>query len=188
MQSKPFRSLALPIIAGLLLGYYIGFERPEKTTEAQVTPAPELLPGLVPDSIVRVEMRTATRRLLLVKKADGWNVLAPKKVPASAREVRRLLSLLCQSRYERSLSPAPHGDALQEFGLKPPSLVLNVTSLAPKTQQQTLQTLFLGTASPSGRYIYAMPGTRTSLLLVDSQTIDEIKYFLFEPPYLRKTR
>ncbi|HUT02816.1 MAG TPA: DUF4340 domain-containing protein [bacterium] len=188
MRRSFLKAAVLPSIAVLLGAYYLLFERPEpKATQA---PPPSLLifPGLSPEHISRIELRTPDVTLDAVKREGKWVLRSPQKAPASQAEIERLISILTSAEYTRKARFDQIGGDLAQFGLTSPSLIISVRSDEPSRQERPARMIRFGHLSPSGAVVYAIAAQGQELLLIDADVVNRLKYFLFVPPLGRGAR
>ena len=186
MRRSFLRAAALPTIAVLLGAYYLLFERPgPKATQA---PPPSLLifPGLSPEHISRIELRTPDLTLDAVKREGKWLLESQRKAPANQAEIERLISILARAKYSRKAPLDQLGDDLEQFGLTNPSLTVSVRSDEPSRQERPPRMIRFGRISPSGALVYAVATHQEELLLIDADVVNHLKYFLFVPPLERR--
>ncbi len=186
MRRSFLKAAVLPSIAVLLGAYYVLFERPGP--KAVQTPPPSLLifPGLSPEHISEIEMRTPDITLDAVKREGKWVLKSPRKAPANQAEMERLILILTSAKYTRKARFDQIGGGLAQFGLANPSLTISVRSDEPSAQKRPARMIRFGHLSPSGAVVYAIASHARELLLIDADVVNRLKYFLFVPPYERR--
>ncbi|MBN2208224.1 MAG: DUF4340 domain-containing protein [Candidatus Coatesbacteria bacterium] len=185
MRARFVQTLVLPIIAVLLAGYYLLFESHDATQPQPLPAARDLFQNISPESVLRIEINSAQRTLVVLKDSGIWWLEHPRRVKANVDEVARLISILTTAKYQRKLSLSGVNRGLDEFGLQHPSTTVAITHLRSAGKGQATQVVHFGQQSPSGLQTYAIrPGER-DLLLTDSEIVNQIKYFLFVPPVAR---
>jgi hypothetical protein len=121
----------------------------ESTTKASSDVAPKIL-SLNQDDITKISIqKKEAEETDLIKDASGkWQITAPKPLGADKEAVSSLLYAVSSLNSDRLVDEKPSD--LTQYGLKQPSLMVNVTTKDNKTHE-----VLLGDSTPTGSDVFA---------------------------------
>ncbi len=148
LRNLIFAALILLALGGTL--YWSEHRKPEADTPKASDASPVIL-KLDNTAITKVELKKKDAEpIVLAKSASGaWEIAQPKPFAADQSNVSSTLSSLSSLTSERVVDDKPSN--LQQYGLAPPAVEVNITERDGKSQK-----LLLGDDTPTGSAVYVM--------------------------------
>ncbi len=162
LHSLAIAALVLAILTGFL--YWSGRHKPADDTSKISASTPPAILKLDQNSIVKLELKKKDAEPVVLAKSSGdWKITEPKPYRADQSAVESLTSALSSLNSERVIEDK--ASDLQNFGLNPPALEVDLTEKDNKTQK-----LILGNDTPASGGVYVMVAGDPRLFTVATYT------------------
>ncbi len=174
-----FRITLILLIVLIALGGYLYWSGRNQTDtaengESQIETVSVL--ELNPEDIQGITVTSPTSGTLsLSRSSDTWNITDPLDEPANSVRVTQVVSDVAGLSATRIITPTD--DNLAQYGLDTPAYTVDLVG-----DGDTLATLHLGNASPSGSGTYIQVDTSPTIYLVPSIEISDFQEWVSTPP------
>ncbi len=167
-----WRNTIVLALAALVLGCLIVFvERPLRLERTRAQAPPRVLPRFSPEVVSRIEIRSPSNSVVLLRTGDEWEVHTPTPRRAEASQIESLLRNVAGLRGRSVLTPAElreRPNAAAEFGLNPPAMNLVFSGAGGQYE------LLIGSRSFNGSRIYYQVVGHPGIFELNASVIDQL--------------
>lgn len=157
-QTKWLVGLAVAIFA------FIAFEELRRPTGPPPSPVSQLVPGLRPATVTRIEFTQSNTTVRAELDAGHWRLTAPLSYPANSLLIKALLEV-CSSRRPQLVIPAAQSQSPADFGLQPPQ-----ATVAFHQDGQRIE-LRIGSTTPVNRQLYVQVAGTDGIAVADANLL-----------------
>ena len=176
MKNKYLHTLVALALLGILGGamIYIDKRRAREVAKIESTPSEKVL-VLESNQIQAVTFKPLNGEVISCQRTgDAWSIVVPQKLAADATAISGVLSSLTTSSIDQVITP--QAQQLRDFGLDPPTTVIEV-SVSGKPDKTTL---LLGDDTPTGGATYAQVVGNPRVFTVSTYVKSSLTKTLFE--------